>query len=183
MKYYLFDFDNIPISEADDIKTALQVFGEVYDENPDVTKEYLVQIFLEIKPGKMKFYNCYYLPDFLNKSPEFFEATPEQEDAHTVNVKDQYGNNVTVKTSKGEQPKLMTDKERKAFNAGDDKAFMKAAANFTDEEYTAVLQYIPTGFILGEIARRLEEYNKATNEILSTIDNMKLFQNDDKKGN
>ena len=178
MKYYLFDLENIPVGEADDVKTALQVFGEVYDENPDEAKDYQVQVFLEIKPGKMKFYHCYWLSDFLNKSPEFFEATPEQEDEHAEKQKAAYF--VTTGRRNG---KTMTAEEIKAFNAGNDKAFMKAAANFTDEEYTAVLQYIPTGFIIGEIARRLEEYHNATNEILSTINNMKLFQNDDKKGN
>lgn len=168
MKYYLFNTENVPISEANDIKAALQDFGEVYDADPEYTKDYVVQIFLEIKPGKMKYYNCYYLPDFLNKSPVFFEATPEQEDAHAKKAQ--------------EKPKLMTEKDRASYNEGNIKQFKAMAASFTDEEYKAVLQYIPTGFIIGEIARRLEEYHSATNEILSTINNMKLFQNDDKKG-
>lgn len=183
MKYYLFDYEHNCRGTARDIKAALQAFGEMCDEFPEASKDWTVEIYLEVKPGVEKFYNVYYLPDFLNKSPEFFEATPEQEDAHTVKIKDQNGDFVTVKTNKEEKPKLMTEEERQAFNAGDDMSFMQVAANFTDEEYRAVLQYIPTGFIIGEIARRLEEYHNATNEILSTINNMKLFQNDDKKGN
>lgn len=169
MKYYLFGLDNVPISEADDVKTALQVFGKVYDEDPDTAKDYQVQIFLEIKPGKMKFYHCYWLSDFLTKSPVFYEPTPEQEDEHYI---------------KSMPEKLcMTESQIKSYNEGDIKQFKAMAASFTDEEYKAVLQYIPTGFIIGEIARRFEEYHNATNEILSTINNMKLFQNDDKKGN
>ena len=152
MKYYLFDLENIPVAEADDVKTALQVFGEVYDENPDIAKDYQVQVFLEIKPDKMKFYHCYWLSDFLNKSPEFFEATPEQEDEHYI---------------KSMPEKLcMTEAQFKAYNAGNDKRVKEMAQGFTDEEYKAVLQYIPTGFIIGEIDRRFEEFHNANNEIL-----------------
>lgn len=181
MKYYLFNLDNVPICEANDIKAALQDFGEVYDTDPEGAKDFVVQIFLEIKPGKMKYYNCYYLPDFLNKSSEFFEATPEQEDAHLVKVKDQNGNNITVKTNKEEKPKLMTEDERKAFNAGNNRSIKELAASFTEEEYKAVLPCIPTGFIIGELARRLQEYDNATNEIQHILSNMKIYQSD-KKG-
>lgn len=178
MKYYLFDFEHNWQATAKDIKTALQVFGEMYDESPENRKDWTVEIYLEIKPKVEKFYNVYYLSDFLNKSPEFFEATPEQEDEHAEKQKAAYF--VTTGRRNG---KTMTAEEIKAFNAGNTRAINEMAQGFTDEEYKAVLQYIPTGFIIGEIARRFEEYHNATNEILSTINNMKLFQNDDKKGN
>lgn len=168
MKYYLFDYEHNCRGTARDIKAALQTFGEMCDEFPEASKDWTVEIYLEVRPNVEKFYNVYYLPDFLNKSPEFFEATPEQEDAHAKKAQ--------------EKPKLMTEKDHASYNEGNIKQFKAMAASFTDEEYKAVLQYIPTGFIIGEIARRLEEYHSATNEILSTINNMKLFQNDDKKG-
>lgn len=169
MKYYLFNLDNVPICEANDIKAALQDFGEVYDTDPEGAKDFVVQIFLEIKPGKMKYYNCYYLSDFLNKSPEFFEATPEQEDAHAEKAKQE------------QKPKLMTEDERKAFNAGNNRSIKELAASFTEDEYKAVLPCIPTGFIIGELARRLQEYDNATNEIQHILSNMKIYQSD-KKG-
>lgn len=169
MKYFLRDINGNTFGEANDVKTALQNFGEIYDEWPEAAASYTVEIYLEIGKDQLKYYNIYYLTDFLNKSPEFFEATPEQEDEHYI---------------KSMPEKLcMTEAQFKAYNAGNDKRVKEMAQGFTDEEYKAVLQYIPTGFIIGEIARRLEEYHSATNEILSTINNMKLFQNDDKKGN
>ena len=169
MKYFLRDLDNVVIGQANDIKTALQLFGEVYDQNPEATTSYLVEIYLEIGKDKLKYYNVYYLPDFLNKSPEFFEATPEQEDAHAEKAKQE------------QKPKLMTDDERKAFNAGNNRSIKELAASFTDEEYKAVLPCIPTGFIIGELARRLQEYDNATNEIQHILSNMKIYQSD-KKG-
>lgn len=180
MKYFLFDLNNIPITEADDIKTALQIFGEVYDKEPDAAKDYVVQIFLEISPGKIKFYNCYYLPDFLNKSPEFFEATPEQEDAHAEKEKTQEDAHDEKKKAQ-EKPKLMTKEERKAFNAGNNRAIDEMAQGFTDEEMAIIIKYVPTGFIIGELARRLQEYDNATNEIQHILSNMKIYQSD-KKG-
>lgn len=190
MKYYLFDYEHNCRGTAKDIKAALQVFGEMCDEFPEASKDWTVEIYLEVKPNVEKFYNVYYLPDFLNKSPEFYEATPEQEDAHAeknqedapvVKIKDQNGDYVTVKINREEKPKLMSEDERKAFNAGNNRSIKELAASFTDEEYKAVLPCIPTGFIIGELARRLQEYDNATNEIQHILSNMKIYQSD-KKG-
>lgn len=167
MKYYLFDYEHNCRGTARDIKAALQAFGEMCDEFPEASKDWTVEIYLEVRPNVEKFYNVYYLPDFLNKSPEFFEATPEQEDAHAKKAQ--------------EKPKLMTEDERKAFNAGNNRSIKELAASFTDEEYKAVLPCIPTGFIIGELARRLQEYDNATNEIQHILSNMKIYQSD-KKG-
>lgn len=169
MKYYLFDYEHNCRGTARDIKAALQAFGEMCDEFPEASKDWTVEIYLEVKPGVERFYNVYYLPDFLNKSPEFFEATPEQEDAHAEKAKQE------------QKPKLMTEDERKAFNAGNNRSIKELAASFTEEEYKAVLPCIPTGFIIGELARRLQEYDNATNEIQHILSNMKIYQSD-KKG-
>lgn len=167
MKYYLFDYEHNCRGTARDIKAALQAFGEMCDEFPEASKDWTVEIYLEVKPGVEKFYNVYYLPDFLNKSPEFFEATPEQEDAHAKKAQ--------------EKPKLMTPEQFKAYNAGNNRSIKELAASFTEEEYKAVLPCIPTGFIIGELARRLQEYDNATNEIQHILSNMKIYQSD-KKG-
>lgn len=167
MKYYLFDYEHNCRGTARDIKTALQTFGEMCDEFPEASKDWVVEIYLEIRPHVEKFYNCYYLPDFLNKSPEFFEATPEQEDAHYI---------------KSMPEKLcMTEAQFKAYNAGNDKRIDEMTQGFTDEEMAAIIKHVPTGFIIGELARRLQEYDNVTNEIQHILSNMKIYQSD-KKG-
>ena len=44
-----------------------------------------------------------------------------------------------------------------------------------EAEQKEALLYIPTGFLLGELARRLEEYDTATAGIAGIIDNMKIY--------
>lgn len=176
MKYYLFDTKNECLGTTSDVNTALQLFGEIYDAAGDDRNLYRVEIYLDLMGGKEKFYNAYYIEDFLNKSPEAFEATAEQEDAH---AKTEAAYFVTGRSN----GKTMTAEEIKAFNAGDKKAFEEAAANFSEEQLQAVLKYIPTGFIVAEIARRFNEYDKATNEIQHTLNNMKIYQTDDRKDN
>lgn len=53
--------------------------------------------------------------------------------------------------------------------------FRERAKNFDEAEQKEVLLYIPTGFILGELARRLQEYDTATAGIADIIDNMKIY--------
>lgn len=167
MKYYLYDDEHNCRGTARSINAALQAFGEMRDAFPEASKDWTVEIYLEIKPRVEKFYNVYYLPDFLNKSPEFFDATPEQEDEHYI---------------KSTPDKLcMTEAQFKAYNAGNDKRIDEMAQGFTDEEMATIIKYVPTGFIIGELARRLQEYDNATNEIQNTLSNMKIYQSD-KKG-
>ena len=177
MKYYLFDTNNECLSEAWDVRSALQAFGEIYDAAGADREDFKVEVYLDLSNGKEKFYSVDYLPVFLNKDPDNFNVTPEQEDAHAEKQKATYF--VTGRRN----GKTMTAEEIKAFNAGDKKAFEEAAANFTEEQLQAVLKYIPTGFIVAEIARRFNEYDKATNEIQHTLHNMKIYQTDDRKDN
>ena len=53
--------------------------------------------------------------------------------------------------------------------------FRERAKNFDEAEQKEALLYIPTGFLLGELARRLEEYDTATAGIAGIIDNMKIY--------
>lgn len=53
--------------------------------------------------------------------------------------------------------------------------FRERAKNFDEAEQKEALKYIPTGFILGELARRFEEYNNAKAGIASIIENMKIY--------
>ena len=48
MKYFLRDINGNTFGEANDVKTALQNFGEIYDEWPEVASSYTVEIYLEI---------------------------------------------------------------------------------------------------------------------------------------
>jgi len=50
MKYYLFDYEHNCRGTARDIKTALQTFGEMCDEFPEASKDWVVEIYLEIRP-------------------------------------------------------------------------------------------------------------------------------------
>ncbi|MBR5215979.1 MAG: hypothetical protein IKV80_07125 [Bacteroidales bacterium] len=168
MKYYLFDTKNECLGTATDVNTALQCFGEIYDSAGKGRDKFCVEVYIQAGT-KEKLFNTYELPVFLNMSPEAFEATPEQEDEHTTHVVKHYG-------------KIDTTLYNALCNAGDAKQFDSMAANFTDEEFSAVLKYVPTGFIIGELARRLEEYESVTNEIQHTLNNMKIYTSD-KKGN
>lgn len=163
MKYYLFDTKNECLGTATDVNTALQCFGEIYDSAGKGRNKFCVEVYIQAGTRE-KLFNTYELPVFLNMSPEAFEATPEQEDEHITHTVKHYG-------------KI----DNTLYNAGDAKQFDSMAANFTDEEFSVVLKYAPTGFILGELARRLKEYNKATNEIQHTLSNMKIYTSD-KKG-
>lgn len=171
MKYYLFDTNNECLSEVWDVKTALQTFGTIYDAAGDERENYRVEIYLDLNNGKEKYFNTFYLPAFLNTEYDGFEKADRVHDASII---DRDGDG---------KPILMNEEEIEAFNAGDKKAFEEAAANFSEEQLQAVLKYIPTGFIVAEIARRFNEYDKATNEIQHTLNNMKIYQTDDRKDN
>ena len=63
----------------------------------------------------------------------------------------------------------------KNVESGDFQEFRERAKNFDEAEQKEALLYMPTGFLLGELARRLEEYDTATAGIAGIIDNMKIY--------
>ena len=68
MKYYLFDYEHNCRGTARDIKAALQAFGEMCDEFPEASKDWTVEIYLEVKPNVEKFSICYISLYFVFKS-------------------------------------------------------------------------------------------------------------------
>lgn len=143
MTYKLYDGDYRQIETCHDVREALQVFGEWFDNTRD--GDAVVHVYISIA-GNEKYYNSYEILDFLNKSEEEI-----------------------LKDRKAEI------KEDRDLDTSDLKEFSRRAKNFSPSEQKETLLYIPTGFILGELARRFSEYQTAMDQITQVLDVMKIF--------
>lgn len=153
MIYRLYDNEGNLMDTDDCVENALEAFGKVYDQTVDdfgkgLADGMTVKVFVDKGKGnKMKFAE-YPIKEFLNKDPRAIQP---------------------IKGLKVE-PKYFG-----VAAAEDLKEFSNRARNFDEAEQKEALKYIPTGFILGELARRFEEYNNAKAGIASIIENMKIY--------
>lgn len=152
MEYRLYNCEDILVGESQNITDAKEYFGRLYDYAVDIFgKTYAdlmtVKIFIDKgKAGKTKFAE-YSIQDFLNKNLYISDSKP------------------VMKVVEMEDP----------VKSEDSREFEERAKAFSDDEYRTVLKYVPTGFILGELMRRFDEYNKATDGIASLLDSMKIY--------
>lgn len=150
MLYRLYDGIDIIIKEAHDVNDALETFGKEYD-----------------------------------RQVEYF-GTKEKPDAMKVKVFIDKGKGNKIKFAEysildflHKEP-VLADFQIKGKEVVNDRnddfmEFRERAKNFDEAEQKEALLYMPTGFILGELARRLEEYDTATAGIAGIIDNMKIY--------
>lgn len=150
MEYKLYNCEQVMIGESQNINDAKEYFGRQYDyEIDNYGKKYADQMIVKIFVDKGKAgktkFAEYSIQDFLNKNLYISDKKP---------------------VIKMEEPVKISE---------DSREFEERAKSFDDNEYRTVLKYVPTGFILGELARRFEEYNKAKDGIASIIDNMEIY--------
>lgn len=143
MTYKLYDGDYRQIETCHDVREALQVFGDWFDNTRD--GDAVVHVYISIA-GNEKYYNSYEILDFLNKSEE--------------------------EILKDRKAEIKDDRD---LDTSDLKEFSRRAENFSPSEQKETLLYIPTGFILGELARRFSEYQTAMDQIEKTLDALKIF--------
>ena len=157
MLYRLYDNLDVLISEAQRVEDAVESFGGEYDNYfetyGEVADKMKVKIFIDKKSGLTKFEE-YPIRTFLNKEPV---------EVKKVSKKDSIKLKGTGESYPGE------------FKNDDFMEFRERAKNFDEAEQKEALLYMPTGFLLGELARRLEEYDMATAGIAGIIDNMKIY--------
>ena len=154
MLYRLYDNDGMLINTDDCVEDAFEMFGKVYDQAVDdfgkgVADGMIVKVFIDKgKSGKVKFAE-YTIREFLNKDPLVMNGLGKIAEKKEI--------------FPGE------------FKNDDFMEFRERAKNFDEAEQKEALLYMPTGFLLGELARRLEEYDTATAGIAGIIDNMKIY--------
>lgn len=160
MEYKLYNCDRDLIGSSDNIDDAKEYFGRLYDhETENFGKGYADNMFVKVfidkgKAGKTEFAE-YSIKDFLNKDFKYQPMTKEL-------------------YNKLSDPKNLED-DLPDFKSEDSREFEERAKALSDDEYRTVLKYVPTGFILGELMRRFDEYNKATDGIASLLDSMKIY--------
>ena len=141
MKYYLQNaYDDAIYAQADDIKTALQVFAEECEGKRYA--DLVVRVWIEKQDGNYLFFKQFTPEEFFQVNPDTFE------------------------------------KPKKARPSKDSVKFAEMAKNFTPEEQYTVLQYVPTGFIIGELSRRLEAYSTGIKEAKNILNNLPIYHND-----
>ena len=157
MLYRLYSKDGSLIQSEDAVEDALESFGSAYDEiqsriGIELANAMIVKVFIDKGKGdKVKFAE-YSILEFLNKDPQVMKGLGK------------IAENDVKEIFPGE------------FKNDDFMEFRERAKNFDEAEKKEALLYMPTGFLLGELARRLEEYDTATAGIAGIIDNMKIYQ-------
>ena len=162
MEYRLYNKNGLCLGIGKSVEDAKEYFGQIYDKcfahEPEDANLMKVEVIVDKgKRGQTKFAE-YSITDFLNKEIVVHAATPMTKELY----------------SKLSDPKNLEDK-LPDFKSEDSREFEERAKAFDDDEYRTVLKYVPTGFILGELMRRFDEYNKATDGIASLLDNMKIY--------
>jgi len=160
MIYRLYDNEGSLVDTEDNCDDALQIFGEDYDKMVDdfgkgLADGMTVKVFVDKGKGLKSKFAEYSIREFLNKNIKFQPMTTEL-------------------YNKLSDPKNL-EEDLPDFRSEDSREFEERAKAFDDDEYRTVLKYVPTGFILGELMRRFDEYNKATDGIASLLDNMKIY--------
>lgn len=175
-KLYFDAVDEDPLIDiATDINEAKEAFGKRYDEAVDAFGDLIANEMLVIvnvnkgKAGKVKFAE-YSIKDFLNleKIPIGVPKEMKKGNKYTPMTTELYNKLSDPENLEEDLPDWQDNKE-------DSRVFEERAKAFSDDEYRTVLKYVPTGFILGELMRRFDEYNKATDGIASLLDNMKIY--------
>ena len=152
MLYRLYSGINL-IKEAYDVNDALETFGKEYDSqveyfgSKEIVNAMKVKVFIDKGKGEKTKFAEYPILEFLHKEPVLDDFQIKGREA----IKEVYDHN------------------------DDFMEFRERAKNFDEAEQKEALLYMPTGFLLGELARRLEEYDMATAGIAGIIDNMKIY--------
>ena len=149
MLYRLYSGVNL-IKEAYDVNDALETFGKEYDNQVEYfgSKEIVDTMKVKVFIDKGKGNKIKFAEYFIL---DFLHKEPVLADFQI----------------KGKE--VVTDRN------DDFMEFRERAKNFDEAEQKEALLYMPTGFLLGELARRLEEYDTATAGIAGIIDNMKIY--------
>lgn len=150
MEYRLYNSKGDLVGESKDIRDAKEYFGQLYDCKAfnlgyDIADQMTVKIFIDKGKAGKTKFAEYSIQDFLNKNLYISDKKP-----------------VIIM----EEPVKISE---------DSREFEERAKALSDDEYKTVLKYVPTGFILGELMRRFDEYNKATDGIASLLDSMKIY--------
>lgn len=173
MEYRLYNYDDALTGESYDINDAKEHFGQLYDYEydkfgTDYADKMKVKVFVDKgKAGKTKFAE-YSIRDFLNmeKIPIVVPKEMKKDPKYTPMTTELY--------NKLSDPENL-EEDLPDWQSEDSREFEERAKAFSDDEYRTVLKYVPTGFILGELMRRFDEYNKATDGIASLLDSMKIY--------
>lgn len=150
MLYRLYNGDGNLVMEEYDVNGALETFGKDYDHvtelyGKEYADTYSIKVFIDKGKGNKIKFAEYSILEFLHKEPVLADFQ--------------------IKGS-----------NKEVYDHNDDfMAFRERARNFDEVEQKEALKYIPTGYILGELTRRFEEYNNAKAGIASIIENMKIF--------
>ena len=156
MLYRLYTANDTLMRDAGSVEEALQEFGKEYDDVVNIygkvkADNMKVKVFIDKGKGNKAKFAEYYISEFLNKDPKALTGLGK-----------------------------IAEKDGKEIFPGECKnddfmEFRERAKNFDEAEQKEALLYMPTGFLLGELARRLEEYDTAAAGIAGIIDNMKIY--------
>ena len=150
MLYRLYDQSDILLHEAHSVEDALECFGHEYD-------------------SQVEFYGSKVVPDRFKVKVFIDKGKGNKIKFAEYSILDFLHKEPVLADFQIKGKEVVNDRN------DDFMEFRERAKNFDEAEQKEALLYMPTGFLLGELARRLEEYDTATAGIAGIIYNMKIY--------